>query len=530
MPSLPRLVVSAPASGHGKSSVAIGLLAALRHRGLSTAGLKVGPDHTDAAYLGAAAGRPGRNLDPMLVGSGRIGPLLAHGAAGADIAVVAGAMGLFDGLGSRPDSPSTATVATAVRAPVLLVVDAATMGQSVGALVHGFRAYDELLWLGGVILNRVSSARHEQVLRTALDEIGVPVLGALHRGELPAGIPRPAGVVPVAHHSIDTVRLIRRLGEAVDAAVDLDLVLAMARSAPPLPVPEWTAGDALAAEAEAAGVPPAPPPARRPVIAVAGTAELIYGYAETVELLTAAGAAVVPVDPLRDESLPEATAALVLPGGLPETYLPELSANRALTLAVADLARSGRPVLAEGTGLLWLVRECDGRPMGEVFDAAASTTDRMIVGYREATSRAATPVAPLGGRLIGYKQHQMVVSPRAGHTPAWTWGNGVPEGFVWRRVHASQLTLHWAGAPEIARRLVVAAADGRPGAGSPGPGSPAGEPGPPVPPHPSGPHPPGPYPPASHPAAPHPAGPRPPSVGDDEDTEPVLVASADDLG
>ncbi|MFV2020645.1 cobyrinate a,c-diamide synthase [Micromonospora sp. LOL_023] len=521
MPSVPRLVVSAPASGHGKTSVAIGLTAALRGLGLSTAGLKIGPDHTDAAYLGAAAGRPGRNLDPMLVGTGRIGPLLAHGAAGADVAVLAGAMGLFDSLGTRADSASTATVATVLRAPVLMVVDAESMGQSVGALVHGFRAYDDMLWLGGVILNRVGSSRHEQVLRDALDEIGVPVFGALHRGELSPGIPRPAGVVPVAQHTIDTVRLIRRLGEAVDAVVDLDRVLALARSAPPLPGPAWSPGDALAAEAEAAGTPLPPPPPRRPVIAVAGTAELVYGYTETVELITAAGGAVVPVDPLRDESLPEATAALVLPGGLPETYLPELSANRVLTMAVADLARAGLPVLAEGAGLLWLVRECDGRPMAEVFDAAAMTTDRMIVGYREATSRAATPVAPLGARVMGYKQHQVVVAPRAGHTPAWTWGNGVPEGFVWRRVHASQLSLHWAGAPEIARRLVAAAAgvDSRMAAGD-GRG-PAGDGRGPVPDGRGGA---GPGDPALHPPMP-----RATPLAE-EDTDQLLVHSADDLG
>ncbi|MDG4764554.1 cobyrinate a,c-diamide synthase [Solwaraspora sp. WMMD406] len=477
MPPVARLVVSAPASGHGKTAVAVGLLAALRRRGLTVAGMKIGPDYTDAAYLGAAAGRPGRNLDPQLVGANRIGPLLAHGAAGADLAVLAGAMGLYDSLGSRADSASTASVATALRAPVVLVVDVAAMGQSIGALVHGFRAYDDMLWLGGVILNRVGSERHEQVLRDALDEIGVPVFGALRRGELPPGLPRAAGVVPVAQHTVDAVRLIRRLGEVVDGAIDLDRLLGLARSAPQLTVPAWSAADAVASD----GPLPASS-ARRPVIAVAGTSELVYGYPETVELITAAGGAVVPVDPLRDESLPESTAALVLPGGIPEGYAAELSANRALTVAVADLARSGRPVLAEGTGLLWLLRECDGRPMGEVFDAVATTTDRMIVGYREATARAATPIAMLGARVTGYKQHQLVVSPRAGHTPAWTWGNGVPEGFVWRRVHASQLILHWAGMPQIARRLVVAAGPASagpaaqlpvgPGAVTPGPDAP----------------------------------------------------------
>ncbi|WP_245736977.1 cobyrinate a,c-diamide synthase [Micromonospora pattaloongensis] len=440
--------MSAPSSGHGKTAVAVGLLAAAAARGVPVAGFKIGPDYADAAYLGLAAGRPGRNLDPQLVGADRIGPLFAYGSAGAELAVIKGTMGLFDSLAGRAETESTATIAAALRAPVILVLDVSAMGQSVAALVHGFRAYDEVLRFGGVILNRVASERHEQLLREALGELGVPVLGALRRRDLPAVLPgRQHGLVPVAHRSIEATRAVRRLGEAVAAAVDLDRVLALARSAPRLPVQPWSPADGGPAEADG-----------RPVIAVAGGPGAPYTYAETAELLTAAGATVAPVDPLRDEALPEGTAALVVGAGLPESYAEELSANRRLCGAVAELARAGAPVLAEGAGLLWLAREFDGRPMCGVLDATGVSMEQTVIGYREATARAATAVAQPGARLTGYKQHRGVLIPRAGQTPAWSWGNGAAEGFVWRRVHASQLALHWAGVPGLARRLVAAAA------------------------------------------------------------------------
>lgn len=472
MTAVPRVLVSAPSSGHGKTAVAVGLLAAYAARGLDAAGFKVGPDQTDAAYLGLAAGRPGRNLDPRLVGPHRVAPIFAYGSAGADVAVVEGTMGLFDSLAGRSETDSTAAVATALRTPVVLVVDVAAMGQSVAALVHGFRAYDEMLWLGGVILNRVASDRHEQLLREALDDIGVPVFGALRRHELPAALPsRQHGVVPVLHRGVEAYRGVRRLGEAISATVDLERLLSLARSAPRLATEPWSAQEALAALRTAGpgqpgagqrGPAPAQPAGpggnRRPVVALAGTAALSFSYPETVELLTAAGAEVVPVDPLHDERLPEGTEALVVGGALPESYAEELSANRRLRAEVAQLARSGRPVLAEGAGALWLAQEFDGRPMCGVLDATGVSTDRIVVGYREATARAASVVAPLGARLVGYKQHRGLLDPRAGQTPAWSWGGGTPEGFVWRQVHASQLILHWAGAPEIAGRLVGALA------------------------------------------------------------------------
>jgi cobyrinic acid a,c-diamide synthase len=473
MSAQPRLVVSAPSSGHGKTAIAVGLLAACVARGVPAAGFKVGPDHTDAAYLGLAAGRPGRNLDPRLVGAQRIAPLFSHGASGAQLSVIEGAMGLFDSLTGQPEIDGTAAVAAALRAPVVLVVDVAAMGHSIAALVHGFRMFDEMVHLGGVILNRVASPRHEQMLRTALDDIGMPVLGALRRGDLPNVLPaRAHGPVPVAHRTVEASRAVRRLGEAVLAGLDLDRLLGLANAAPALPGPIWTPGDAVGGEVFD----------HRPIVALAGGPGAPYTYVETAELLTAAGADVAVVDPLRDESLPAGTRALIVGAGLPEGYAEELSANRRLCNAVAKFAHDGWPVVAEGVALPWLGRDFDGRPMCAVLDASAVTGDQTVAGYREATAPTTSSLAPAGARITGYKQHRAIVTPRAGTVPAWTWSGGNPEGFVWRQVHASQLGLHWAAAPEIAKRVVAAAIVGPPGPQqNPAPHSPT--------PHPAGSHP-----------------------------------------
>ena len=447
MTAQPRLVVSAPASGHGKTAIAVGILAACAARGIPAAAFKVGPDHTDAAYLGLAAGRPGRNLDPRLVGAERVAPLFRHGAAGSQLAVIEGTMGLFDSITGQPETDGTAAVAAALQAPVALVVDVAAMGHSLAALVHGFRMFDEMVHVGGVILNRVASRRHEETLRTALDDIGMPVLGVLRRGDLPSELPpRGHGPVPVAQRSADASRSVRRLGEAVANRLDLDRLLALAGSAPPLRTPAWSPNEAFA-----------PRPEAPPVIAVAGGPGVPYSYVENVELLAAAGADVRMMDPLRDESLPAGVRALVFGGGLPEGYAEELSANRRLCSVVAQFARDGWPVVAEGVGLPWLGRHYDGRPMCGVLDASAVTGEQVVAGYRDATAPVTSPLARAGTRITGYKQHRAVVTPRAGPVPAWTWTGGKPEGFAWWQVHASQLGLHWAGAPEIARRLVTAA-------------------------------------------------------------------------
>jgi cobyrinic acid a,c-diamide synthase len=463
MTGVPRVVVAAPSSGHGKTAVCIGLLAALRQRGLRTAGFKIGPDYVDAAYLGLAADRPARNLDPRLIGGSRVAPLFLHGAEGTDIAVVEGTMGLYDGLAGRPDSESTAQVAGLLRAPVVLVVDVAAMGQSVAALVHGFRAYDELLWLGGVILNRVASDRHEKLLRDALDDVGVPVLGVLRRQRLAEAVmpSRAAGVVPVLHRTIEANRAVRQLGEVVAAGVDLDRLLGIARSAPKLAAEPWSPANAIGNHVVYDDEPTNAlvPEHLRPIVAVAGGPRLSFGYPEVPELLSAAGAQVVPVDLLRDEALPAGTAGLVIGGGLPEGYLDELAANESLVAEVRALGRAGRPIVAEGAGVALLCREYAERPMTGLLDASAKPGEHLVLGYREATARSDSAIMTAGTQVVGHRQHRGVTTPRAGTLAAWTWSGGSPEGFVYGRMHASYLCLHWVGVAEAAQRFVTALDD-----------------------------------------------------------------------
>lgn len=452
MVTVPRLVVAAPSSNAGKTSVATGLIAALTARGLAVSPHKVGPDYIDPGYHGLAAGRPGRNLDPWLVGEERIAPLFLRGALHprrADVAVVEGVMGLFDGASSpsvQPGFASTAHVAGLLRAPVLLVVDGSSQARSVAALVHGFATFDPGVRLGGVVLNRVGSDRHEAILREALEATGVRVLGAVRRMEQLHTPSRHLGLIPAAERSEDALATVRRLGEVVAASVDLDAVLALARSAPPLDALPWDP----AAEVT--------PVRDRPRIAVAGGPAFTFGYAESTELLEAAGAEVVRVDPLHDEALPAGTTGLVVGGGFPEVHAAGLSANGTLRADVAALAARGGPVAAECAGLLYLARELDGVPMCGVLDVAAAMSPRLTLGYREAVAVTDSVLAPAGTRVRGHEFHRTHTDPPAGPHGAWRWSGGSPEGFVAGRVHASYLHLNWAGSPQLAQRFVTACA------------------------------------------------------------------------
>jgi cobyrinic acid a,c-diamide synthase len=491
--NVPRLVVAAPASGHGKTTVATGLMAALSARGLAVSGHKAGPDYIDPGYHALATGRPARNLDPVLCGADTIAPLFAHGAVGADIAVVEGVMGLFDGRGTTAEG-CTAHTAQLLGAPVVLVVDSSAQGRSVAALVCGFASFDPAVHLAGVILNRVGSARHEEILRDALAGIGMPVLGALRRDDGVTVPSRHLGLVPAAEREGAARAAIGRLAALVTESVDLDAVIGVARQAAPLPATPWDPVTATADVIMTSGGPEAPEShdhgggvgdprgsgrARaavglgaegfrsasdglgtagggRPVVAVAGGAAFTFCYTETMELLTAAGADVVTVDPLRDEALPAGTGALVLGGGFPEVHASDLSANEPLRADVARLARSGAPVVAECAGLLYLARELDGLPMCGVLDATARMTPRLTLGYRDAVAAGSSVLTQAGAAVRGHEFHRTTVVPGNPAAPAWTFG-GRKEGFVQGGVHASYLHLHWAGYPGLARRLVAAA-------------------------------------------------------------------------
>src|SRR6185436_12520337 len=336
----------------GKTTVATGLMGALRRAGRRVAPFKVGPDFIDPGYHGLAAKRPGRNLDPVLVGERLIGPLYRHGSAGADIAVVEGVMGLFDGRIEENTTGtaigSTAHVAALLGAPVILVIDARGQSHSIAALLHGFSTFDQSVRIAGAILNRVGSPRHEDVLRQACEQAGVAAVGAM----------------------------IELVGRHVDVA-GIEAAAASRMTAQP-----WN--PAVAA-----------PTAADVTVALAAGKAFSFGYTEHAELLRAAGAEVVEFDPLTDP-LPPQTAALVLPGGFPEQFSTELSTNDVVRQQIHDLAASGAPIHAECAGLTYLVDDLDGYPMCGVLSGSARFSDRLTLGYREAVAVADSALHAVG--------------------------------------------------------------------------------------------------------------------------------------
>jgi cobyrinic acid a,c-diamide synthase len=439
---LPRIVVAAPASGHGKTTVATGLMAALVARGLTVSGHKVGPDFIDPGYHALATGRPGRNLDPFLVGEQRIVPLLLHGARKADVAVVEGVMGLFDGRLGTAGEASTAHVAALTTSPVLLVVDISHASRTHAAVIAGLAAFDPSVRIAGVILNKAGSARHADEVRDALKPVGIPVLGVLPRDD---GIETPSrhlGLVPAAERA-ESAHTLSLMAEVVAAHVDIDEILALARGADPLNETPWDPAQEIQR-----------PSQTRPVVAMAGGRAFTFRYAETEELLRAAGCDVVEFDPLTDATLPVGTAGIYLGGGFPEVHAAELAENRCLMAELRSAVAAGVPTVAECAGLLYLCRSLDGTPMVGAIPADAAMTPRLTLGYRTATSPADSVLTQQGTNVTGHEFHRTTTTAVEGQ-PAWQLPAG-PEGFATPTLHAAYLHTHWAGHPCLAQRFARA--------------------------------------------------------------------------
>jgi cobyrinic acid a,c-diamide synthase len=450
--TVPAVMVAAPASGSGKTTVATGLVGALRRAGHAVAPFKVGPDFIDPGYHALAAGRVGRNLDPVLVGEELIGPLYAHGAAGADIAVIEGVMGLFDGRidsGARiPASGSSAHVAALLGVPVILVVDARGQSHSIAALLQGFSTFDSVTRIAGVVLNRVGSVRHEQVLRQACEQAGIPVLGAIPRRDELEVPSRYLGLVTA-------IEFDRRARDAVEAMttliarhVDLGAVFGLAQSR--VTNPAWDPSAVVAA-----------PVTEHVTVALADGKAFSFGYPEHAELVRASGADVREFDPLVDP-LPDGTDAVLLPGGFPEQFADELSGNDVARRQINALAAAGAPIHAECAGLLYLVSELDGHPMCGVLAGSARFTKRLTLGYRDAVAVADSPLYRAGQRVVGHEFHRTTVTFTDTYQPAWMYRgqhvDAVRDGAVHRGVHASYLHTHPAATPEAVTRFVAHAA------------------------------------------------------------------------
>jgi cobyrinic acid a,c-diamide synthase len=454
--TLPRLVIAAPGSGHGKTTVATGLMGALTATGLKAAGFKVGPDYIDPGYHTLATGRLGRNLDPFLCGEEQIAPLLLHGAQtpeSADIAVIEGVMGLFDGQIGGDGFASTAHVASLVRAPVIMVVDISHTSRTAAAILHGLNTFDPKVRLSGVIINKAGSERHAREAVESIQATGLEVLGVLPRD---AGIEIPSrhlGLVPAAERE-EAADAVAQLARRISDHVSLSSIISIAQSAPILEAKAWSPADHVR-----------PPSDARPVVAIAAGKAFTFRYPETDELLSASGCEPVVFDPTSAKRLPAGTAGLYLGGGFPEVHAADLAANDALRDDIRAAVDAGMPTVAECAGLLYLCQSVGGLDMVGAIEADGVMTRQLTLCYRSMIADHDQLLARAGAPVTGHEFHRTTVEPSHGAAAAWS-ADGEPTGFstdpggIGRQtVHASYLHVHWAGYPDLAQRFANAVHD-----------------------------------------------------------------------
>jgi cobyrinic acid a,c-diamide synthase len=425
-------------------------MAALTRRGFRVAPFKVGPDYIDPQLHRRAAGRPSYNLDTYLVPAPRVQDTFWRVAREADVAIIEGVMGLFDGSAPTSRVGSTADVAVLLQAPIVLVIDAAGMAASVGALVHGFRTYDPDVRVAGVILNRVGGEGHYHYLLPALVQEGVEVLGYLPKDPELVIPERHLGLLPASEEDRVTP-LLERLIALTERHVDLNGVMQLAQSAPP-PV----SLDSVSHQSSSPRI----------RVAWAQDEAFHFAYQENLDLLAAAGAEIVLFRPLHDAHVPDGIDAIWLSGGFPELFAAPLAANTAMRESLHACAEQGVPIYAECGGFMYLcewLEDAHGRrypQVGLIPGGTRMTEQLQQFGYAEATFLQDTLLGPRGTTVRGHRFHYSVYEPgvtsgsAAYRITRRRTGEAQLEGFHMRNVLATYFHIHLGSQPQMARCLV----------------------------------------------------------------------------
>ncbi len=449
----PRLVVAGTHSGAGKTTLTQGLILALVARKLTVQPYKCGPDYIDPGYHTVLSGRISRNLDTMLIPANRVLELFDVNARDADVSIIEGVMGLFDGAGATDERGSTSHIAKIVRAPVVLVMDARAMARSAGAVAHGYAKFERNIDVGGFILNNVGSERHYRMAKEAIEwRTGLPVFGYLPRRDDLRIPERHLGLVP-AWESEPQQCWRDRLLSLIDEYIDVDGLLRLARSAPPLPV-------------------------YSPVIYGKGKTEqhVRIGYAlddafhfyyqDNLDMLGHIGAEMVPFSPMQDEMLPDGLDGLYFGGGYPELFAEELENNEGMKAHVRRVSAAGMPILAECGGLMYIVRylrPLDGRDyeMVGLFPGRMKMRPKLkMLGYYTGELQCSCPLGRTGKHLLGHVYHWSELEEEPSDELCRAFVLRKPgrddqyDGFIRHNTVASYLHLHFAGELSYARNFV----------------------------------------------------------------------------
>ena len=444
--NIPRIIIAATQSGSGKTTITTGILAAMKKRGLNVQAFKVGPDYIDPSYHEMATGNPSYNLDSWLVDSEKLRESFLIASQTRSVAVIEGVMGLYDG--GVEGVSSTAQISALVKSPVILVIDVKSMGASAAAIALGFREFDKSVNIAGVILNRVGSDSHAQMIIDALNKIGMKCFGVVKRNAEIILPERHLGLVPAAEKNFAEV--IEKICATVSENIDIDGLIEVAKTAPPLNFQKTLAPI---------------PFTLTPKIAVARDAAFNFYYEDSLRELENCGAEIVYFSPIADETLPENIQGLIIGGGFPEIFAEKLQANKKIRSSIRAAALNGLPIFAECGGFMYLMRsisDFDGNifEMCGVIDSRAVMTNKLqMVGYVDAEILSDCVIGKAGDKLHAHEFHFSTaddLSENIFECKRLRTGKIYRAGFANKNIVASYLHINFAGCPNAAKIFVNA--------------------------------------------------------------------------
>jgi cobyrinic acid a,c-diamide synthase len=440
------ITIAGERSGVGKTTVTLALLSALRRRSQKVQSFKVGPDYIDPMFHRHVTGRACRNLDPVLTSEAYVQQCFAKNTQDAEYALVEGVMGLFDGASGANDFASTAHVSRLLNLPVLLILNCSSLARSIAAIAHGYRSFDPRVQVAGVVLNRVGSDRHLELLTEALEPLNLPILGVLRRQEEIVIPDRHLGLIPSGELP-NLQPVLDRLADLGETCFDWEKLLPLLQS----PRSRVSLRNLTSST--------------HPIkLAIAQDAAFNFYYADNLELLQQLGAELLPWSPLTDPCLPEGTQGLYFGGGFPEVFAAELVANQAARSAVKRAIEAGMPTYAECGGLMYLCEQIvdfseQVFPMVGIFPTIARMGKRLTLGYRQATVLQDSPIAAKGDRLWGHEFHRSTLTQESPQPLFNLQGYNSQialksEGWQQHQVHASYTHLHFGARPELLTRFL----------------------------------------------------------------------------